>query len=94
MMNFNIKKIALTLSIAAGTFYVPASFANCTALICLPSSEPTITCLFGDIQAYNNGTHTECNPKDTGCEVGNFDLQEITEGQCNSQGGTVVISNM
>ena len=94
MMNLNIKKIALTLSIAVGTLYVPASFADCNEFFCFPVISPTVTCLFGDVQAYNNGTHTECNPKDTGCEVGNFDLQEISEELCDYKGGTVVVNDM
>lgn len=90
MITLNIKKIVLTLGIAAGTFYIPASFAACDGLFCPPGDGPIITCLTGDVQAYNNGLHTECEPKDDGCGIGSYSLEQMTEQQCDFINGTVV----
>ncbi|NQZ07359.1 MAG: hypothetical protein HRT35_09390 [Algicola sp.] len=83
MKTLNMKKIAMTLGIAIGIFYIPASFAGCLGLTC----EPKITCVLGDVESYNNGHPTECDPKDNGCNDGGIYYRQLTLAQCYAQGG-------
>jgi hypothetical protein len=79
----------LTLSIAAGTFYVTASFADCNELFCFPSDDgPVITCIIGSVWAFENGLETECEPRDDSCEIEGYTLVQMTEGMCAFKGGT------